>query len=198
MVLLTQGLWACAVYRFFYPLVRARNAQLRRVAHWVSIPTVKWIEVVAGISMPPECEIGPGLHIDHFGGIVINPRARIGCNCNIAHGVTIGSGGRGQRDARSREGVPVIGDRVYIGPGAVVFGPISIGDDVAIGANATVSTSVPARSLVVGVPGRVVGSHGSFEYVQFLGMETDAARIASMRQMLPDPSRAAATAGEGT
>ncbi len=176
LVILTQGLWACAVYRFFYPLVRIKNPVLCRAAHFLSILCVKWIEVVAGISLPPECEIGPGLHIDHFGGIVINQRVHIGSNCNIGHGVTIGSGGRGFLNGKDLEGVPNIGDRVFIGPGACVFGPIIIGNDVAIGVNAVVTKSLPDCAVAVGVPARVINFKGSFLYVNYIGMDVDIAR----------------------
>ncbi len=181
LVIFTQGLWACAVYRFFYPLVRVKNPYFRQFAHRCSIPFVKWIEIVAGISLPPECEIGPGLHIDHFGGVVLNPKVRMGSNCNIAHGVTIGSGGRGFINGKDLEGVPQLGDRVYIATGACVFGPITIGNDVAVGANAVVNKSLPDRSVAVGVPARVVNFKGSFLYVNYLGMEMDLARETSLQ-----------------
>lgn len=66
-----------------------------------------------GISIPPETKIGAGLYIGHFGGIVITPKAIIGKNFNISQGVTIGYSSRGKS-----KGYPVIGDNVYIGPGA--------------------------------------------------------------------------------
>jgi serine O-acetyltransferase len=181
LIILTQGLWALAVYRFFYTFVRIKTAFLRKAFHWMSILCGKWIQIVAGISIPAECEIGPGLYIDHFGGVVLNPRVRVGSNCNIGHGVTIGSGGRGYVNGESLEGVPVLGDRVFVGPGACVFGPISIGNDVAIGANAVVTKSLPDRSVAIGIPARVISYKGSFLYVNYLGMETDPRRQASIQ-----------------
>ncbi|HKB69435.1 MAG TPA: DapH/DapD/GlmU-related protein, partial [Thermoanaerobaculia bacterium] len=141
-ILLSQGLWAAAVYRFFYPLVRSRSRFVRLAAHFVSVFAVKAIEVLSGISLCPEAEVGGGLYIGHFGHVVINPRARIGRNCNLSPGVVIGSGGRGEEEGRPREGVPTLGDRVYVGPGAVIFGPVEVGDDAAIGANAVVTKPV--------------------------------------------------------
>jgi serine O-acetyltransferase len=180
-IVLSQGLWASAVYRFFYPLVRARAAWLRRVAHFASVFAVKAIEVLAGISLPPEAEVEGGLYIGHFGHVLVNARARIGRNCNLSPGVIIGSGGRGEDEGRSREGVPVLGNRVYVGPGAVLFGPIVVGDDAAIGANAVVTKSIPDRAVVAGVPARVTGRRGSFLYVQYPGMEDDPERQRSLR-----------------
>lgn len=80
---------------------------------------------------------------------MIHPRAKIGRGVMIHHGVTIG--GKSLRSG----GVPVVGDNVYIGAGAKILGNITIGDDSLIGANAVVVKSVPAGSLVVGVPGIV-------------------------------------------
>ena len=184
MVLLTQGLWACAVYRFFYPLVRSDIAIVRRLSHLASIPAVKWIEIVAGISICPESEIGPGLYLGHFGPVIVNPRATIGRNCNLSPGVLIGSGGRGDDRGRPREGVPALGDRVYVGPGAVLFGPITIGDDVAIGANSVVTKSLPDRAVVGGIPARILHQRGSFEYVGYRGMESDPGRLRSRARAL--------------
>jgi serine O-acetyltransferase len=181
-VLLNQGLWASAVYRFFYPLVRARSAAVRRISHFFSVFAVKAIEVVAGISLSPEAEVGGGLYIGHFGHVVVNPRARIGRNCNLSPGVVIGSGGRGEDDGQPREGVPTLADRVYVGPGAVIFGPVEIGEDAAIGANAVVTKSVPSRAVVAGAPARVVSGKGSFLYVQYRGMEADPDRLRSLRE----------------
>jgi serine O-acetyltransferase len=78
--------------------------------------------------------------------------------------------------------VPTLADRVYVGPGAVIFGPVEIGQDAAIGANAVVTKSVPPRAVVAGAPARVVNRKGSFLYVQYLGMETDPDRLRSLRE----------------
>lgn len=113
-----------------------------------------------GISIPPETSIDSGFYIGHFGGIVVNAGVVIGKNCNISHGVTLGQANRG-----AKAGVPTLGDNVYLGPGAKVVGAISIGDDVAIGANCVVTKDVPAGSVVVGIPGKVISQEGSAGYV---------------------------------
>jgi len=115
-----------------------------------------------GISISPRTEIGSGFYIGHFGGINVNRECKIGKNCNLSQGVTLGQSNRGER-----AGCPVIGDNVYIGPGAKIFGAIVIGDDVAIGANCVVTKDVPDHSVVVGVPGRVISSQGARNYVDF-------------------------------
>ena len=113
-----------------------------------------------GMQIPLSTNIGRGLHMSHYGGIVINIHTVIGDNVNISQGVTIGQANRG-----TKRGVPIIGNEVYIGPGAKIFGKIIIGDNVAIGANAVVITDIPANSVVVGVPARIISNKGSEGYV---------------------------------
>lgn len=86
--------------------------------------------------------------------------AEIGRNCNLSHQVTIGVSRRG-----ARAGVPRIGDNVYIGPGAKIFGGIVLGDNAAIGANCVVTKDVPPSGVVVGIPGQVISSAGSAGYI---------------------------------
>lgn len=117
-----------------------------------------------GISIPPETPIGEGFYIGHFGGIVVNPCSRIGRNCNISHGVTLGQANRGRN-----KGYPVIGDNVYLGPGSKVIGAVTVGNNVAIGANCVVTKDVPDNSVVVGVPGRVISQEGSVGYINNTG-----------------------------
>jgi serine O-acetyltransferase len=120
----------------------------------------RWTSVKYGIMIPFTTEIGPGLFIGHFGCIVVHPDAVIGRNCNLSQGVTIGLSARGKR-----EGVPTLGDNVYIAPGAKVFGAIRIGNDVAVGANAVVTRDVPDGAVVAGIPAEVISQEGSAGYV---------------------------------
>lgn len=113
-----------------------------------------------GIGISPKVDIGPGFYIGHFGGIIINSEAKIGRNCNISHGVTIGMANRGEN-----RGVATIGDNVYIGPGAKIVGAVKIGNNVAIGANCVVTKDMPDNAVVVGVPGKVISLKGSSGYI---------------------------------
>ena len=113
-----------------------------------------------GICIPFTTKIGSGFYIGHYGGIVVSKETSIGKNCNISHGVTIGQANRG-----IRKGQPAIGDNVYIGPGAKIFGSIKIGNGCAIGANSVVNKDVPDNSVVVGVPGVIISSNGSQGYI---------------------------------
>lgn len=113
-----------------------------------------------GIQIFPGTEIGKGFYIGHWGDIIINPNAKIGENCNISQGVTIGIANGGKR-----AGVPTIGNRVYIGPGAKIFGNITIGNDVAIGANAVVINDIPDNTSAGGVPAKILSNTGSTNYI---------------------------------
>ncbi len=92
-------------------------------------------------------DFGLGFVLIHSTGVVINGRVRGGCNVHIEHQVTIGA---------ERRQSPVIGDDVFIGAGAKVIGPVTIGDYARIGANAVVVEDVPPYCTVVGIPARVV------------------------------------------
>lgn len=107
------------------------------------------VSVITGIHIPPDtCD--KGLTVHHFGSIVVNSATRIGRNCCIQNNVNIGA-------TRGCSKAPRIGDNVYIGPGAVIFGDIEIANGCWIGANAVINKSVTEpNSIVVGVPGKVI------------------------------------------
>ncbi len=91
--------------------------------------------------------IGAGLYIGHPYCITINPAVTIGRNCNIHKGVTIGQENRGRR-----KGVPVIGDKVWMGVNSTIVGKITVGDDVLIAPNTYVNCDIPSHSVVFGNP----------------------------------------------
>lgn len=90
--------------------------------------------------------VGPGFSIAHSGLLVVHPDARIGARCRIHQGVTIGA---------ANGGAPVIGDDVFIGPNALVLGPVSIGDRAFIYPSAVVTSDVPAGHAAAGIPATV-------------------------------------------
>jgi serine O-acetyltransferase len=104
----------------------------------------------SGIEIPESVSIGKGFRLSNFGRIIISPNAVIGKNVNIATGVMIGVTNRGER-----KGVPIIGDKVWIGTNAVIVGKITIGDDVLIAPNAYVNFDVPSHAIVLGNPGKI-------------------------------------------
>ncbi len=113
-----------------------------------------------GFDISPTTRIGPGFYLGHFGGVVISPDAVLGCNVNIAQGVTIGAESRGRR-----LGAPTIGDRVWIGPHAIVVGRITVGDQAMIAPGAYVNFDVPPMSVVIGNPGKIISNRGSDGYM---------------------------------
>jgi serine O-acetyltransferase len=96
----------------------------------------------------------------HTNGIVIHIDAKIGNYCNLGQQVTIGVGGRGEK-----RGTPKLGNRVFVGPGAKIFGAITIGNDVAIGANAVVTKDLPDNAVAVGIPAKVISYEGSKDFI---------------------------------
>ena len=92
-------------------------------------------------------QIGGGLYLGHAYNITINPKAKIGKNCNIHKGVVIGQVNRGKR-----KGTPTIGNQVWIGINAAIVGNITIGDDVLIAPNSFVNVDIPDHSVVFGNP----------------------------------------------
>ena len=138
--------------------------KLYRVGRWCyerGIPIVPrfayyLIRLLYHSVIPMSVEIGEGTSLGHCLGIVLHERCRIGKNVVIAHQVTVG----GQS---GRYAVPVIEDNCYIGPGAKVLGPIRIGEGSLVGANAVVINDVPPRSVVAGVPARVIRSDINIE-----------------------------------
>jgi serine O-acetyltransferase len=96
-------------------------------------------------------DLGPGLVILHASGTVINTSVRAGKNLVLEHAVTLG-------EVRGRS--PVLGDNVYVGAGAKVIGPVRVGSDVTIGANAVVTRDLPDGATAVGVPARVIKIYG--------------------------------------
>jgi serine O-acetyltransferase len=152
-----HGFWGGLSYRVCHHLQVAKPAAIPRVVRSILIVTLSKLAVLlCGVEIQPATRVGPGLVINHFGPLVVHHDVVIGANCNLGHGVTIGIGGRG-----GARGCPVIGDGVWIGPQCVIFGPIEVGDDVAIGAGSILSTSVPDHAVVVGNPARVVSLEGA-------------------------------------
>jgi serine O-acetyltransferase len=104
-----------------------------------------------GFQIPLTTKIGKGLHIAHFGNVVLHVNASLGENCNLCHGITIGQANRGER-----KGYPSLGNKVWVGTGAVIVGKIVVGDNVLIAPNSYVNFDVPSNSIVLGNPGKVI------------------------------------------
>jgi serine O-acetyltransferase len=141
-----QGFWVMIVYRFGRWRYKARPMIVRKALSALYRVLYKITQVLTGIELPCEVPVGKNFIIDHFGGIIISGYARFGDNCRIRDGVVIGLRRVGEKAG------PTIGNNVDIGSGAKILGPIRIGDNVLIGANAVVLCDVPDFSIAVGVP----------------------------------------------
>ena len=148
-----QGFWALVVYRFGRWRYGVRPRLLRKFFSAIYKVSFKLVQILTGIELPCEAQIGRNFVIDHFGGIIISGYARFGDNCRIRSGVCVGL-------SRIEDPcAPVIGNNVDIGIGAKLLGRITIGDNVLIGANAVVTRSVPANSIAVGIPAVIKPRH---------------------------------------
>jgi serine O-acetyltransferase len=155
-----QGLWAMAVYRLGRWRYGIRPGWLRPPFSLVYRVLKVLSQILTGIDVPCEVTIGRRFKIEHFGGIIISGDTVIGDDVVVRNGVTLGLRRTGVA------GAPCIGNRVDIGAGAKVLGAIHIGDDVAIGANAVVLQDVPANSIAVGIPARVIPRKAAREQVE--------------------------------
>lgn len=120
----------------------------------------KRLSIRLGFSIPLNV-FDEGLTIVHYGLLIVNPAARVGKNCRIHAGVNIGGAAGLVKQDMVSQLVPKIGNNCYIGPGAKIYGGITIGNNVAIGANAVVNKSFADNLTIVGVPAKVISQKGS-------------------------------------
>ena len=146
--LLAYGFLATLVYRYgrWARMIRPRILSLPFKLAYVLLQVL--VDILFGINISTNADIGPGLHIGHFGGIFLH--GNMGKNCSVAQNVTVGYKGAGKSTVP-----PVIGNNVYLGCGAVVIGAIHVGDDCVVGANATVVSDIAAGSTVLGPKAQV-------------------------------------------
>jgi serine O-acetyltransferase len=144
----SPGFWVGAIYRFGVWAHGLPNALLRfPLVTLYRVVKLPW-RILLNVYIPPSVRIGPGLCLIHPNNILIAPDVVIGANCLIFHEVTIGTG--------PTPGVPTLGDDVDVYVGARVLGGVTIGDNSMVGANCVVTRSVPAGSVVVAPPARIV------------------------------------------
>jgi len=148
--LLSSGLHAIIIYRFCHWLWLH---EWRLLARFLSQIT----RFFTGVEIHPAAKIGRGFFIDHGMGVVIGETSEIGNNVTLYHGVTLGGTtvfGKNGKQLSKRH--PTLKDNVVVGAGAKILGPILIGNNVKIGANAVILKDVADNQTVVGVPGRIV------------------------------------------
>ena len=121
-------------------------------------PMRKHLSTKYGLGLGNGSNVAPGVYLGHAYGIDVNPQATIGKNCSLHKGCTIGQENRGKR-----KGAPTLGERVWVGAGAVVVGKITVGDDVLIAPNSYVNCDVPSHSIVIGNPCRIIARSNATE-----------------------------------
>lgn len=146
----SQGFWVMIVYRFGRWRYTLTNHYIRKLFSLIYKIAYKMVQILTGIELPCEAEVGDNLRIDHFGGIIVSGFAKLGDNCVLRNGVTIGLKNIENPKA------PSIGNNVDIGAGAKILGDIIIGNNVSIGANSVVLKDVPDNSIAVGVPAKII------------------------------------------
>jgi serine O-acetyltransferase len=145
-LLFFPGFWAAFVYRFGNYFTTHNIPVIKPFALAVYFIMKMLVEVLWGISISRHAKIGGGLFINHFCQIFIHGDVQMGENCIVSQGVTVGVKG----DTHS--GAPKLGDGVVVAAGAKVLGPITIGDNVTVGANAVAVKDIPANQIWGGVP----------------------------------------------
>jgi serine O-acetyltransferase len=149
--ILYPGLHAIAVHRYLSH--RLYNLRLFFLARFAS----QVMRFFTGIEIHPGAKIGKGLFIDHGMGIVIGETVEMGAHCVLFHHVTLG--GTGKHTGKRH---PTVGNNVSIGTAATLLGPITIGDNVNIGAETVIIMhDVPSNCTVVGAPGKIVKQNGA-------------------------------------
>lgn len=142
------GFWLMAVYRFGR-WANTLPSPLKVLGSGVYGALITAEDLLIGSVVHRETRIGEGLHIVHPDSVRIAPDAVIGKRVGVMQGVVIGT-------TPDRLGTPVIGDDVFIGAGAKILGPVTIGDRARIAANSLVINDVPPDSTAIGVPAKVL------------------------------------------
>lgn len=149
------GLHALFIYRIAHFL---RELKIPYLPRFISLIA----RLVTAIDIHPGAKMGRGIIIDHGIGVVIGETAEVGDGCIIYQGVTLGGTGKGGKGQKRH---PTLKSHIVVGSGAKILGPITIGNNVRIGANSVVLTDVGDDCTVVGIPGRVVKRKGEVSVV---------------------------------
>ncbi|MEI8201402.1 MAG: serine acetyltransferase [Bacteroidota bacterium] len=151
-------------FRYMYLLRKASKLRKYSPLWIICIYLKRKYSYKYGFQIPTATQIAEGFFIGHYGAIVINAKAKIGKNCTISPGITIGQANRGKL-----KGYPTIGDNVWIGTNSVIVGNVNIGSNVLIAPNSFVNTDIPDHSLVIGNPSKIIEKQNPCEgYINFV------------------------------
>ena len=151
---------------FTYPGVKAiffhKIASFFAIAKFDLIARIisQFSRFLTGIEIHPKAKIGKNLFIDHGMGVVVGETSEIGNNVTIYHNVTLGgiAPSINSNDQRNTKRHPSLGDNVIVGSGAQILGPITIKKNSLIGANAVVTKDVPENAVMIGIPAKNIGT----------------------------------------
>tara|TARA_B100000941_G_scaffold98294_1_gene68531 strand:- start:323 stop:1003 length:681 start_codon:yes stop_codon:yes gene_type:complete len=183
-VLTSPGLHAIGIYKlsnFFWSI---KLTLLARILSYIG-------RLITGIEIHPAAEIGSRLFIDHGMGVVIGETASIGNDVTIYHGVTLGGVSPSEDSASqvNKKRHPTLEDKVIIGSGAQILGPITIGQNSKVGSNSVVSKNIEANKSVIGNPARytvVQNSSGVKKFRAYGLSKGDDSRAATVEQLEMD------------
>lgn len=150
------GARALVAYRCAAAALKLKNPIVGKVVRRATRDLLCWVRNAYGIELYATAKIGRRLVIGHQNGIVVHEHARIGDDCVIRQGVTMGLARTDSVHWAMPENAPTLGNRVDVGVGAILMGEVVIGDDVRIFPNAVVMTNVPANSTVVSPMSRIM------------------------------------------
>lgn len=140
---------------------KANTARIKPLKLYYTVK-LKLLSNKTYIQIPAKTQIGEGFYIGHSGRVIIHPDAKIGKNVNVSTGVTIGFENRG-----ARKGAPIIADNCWIGANSVIVGNVKIGEDVMIAPLTFVNFDVPAHSIVIGNPAKIISKENATkDYIQ--------------------------------
>lgn len=147
--LLYPGFHAIFFHRFIHIMYNFKIPFLPRLLSQIT-------RFLTGVEIHPGATIGSGFFIDHGAGVVIGETSNIGDNCVLFHNVTLGGTGKHQGKRH-----PTLGNNVFIGTGATLLGPLTVGNNVSVGANCFLyMVDIPDNCTVVGTPGVIVRKDG--------------------------------------
>ena len=151
-ILLYPGFHALCLHRIANLLWKIKFNFIAKIIAYIS-------RMITGIEIHPKAKIGDNLFIDHGMGVVIGETSEIGNNVTIYHMVTLGGIAPSikSNEQRNTKRHPTLMDNVVVGSGAQILGPVIVGKNAKVGANAVVTKDVPENAVMVGIPAKNVG-----------------------------------------
>lgn len=149
-------------FTFWLRVCQYHSRNFKGIFFLLSYLILRHYQFKYGICIHYSTEIGPGLYIGHYGGIVVNPSCKIGSNVNLSPNILLGQAYR--KDGKGFA-FPVICDRVFIANGAKITGDVHVGNDAVVGINSVLLQDIDDKAIAVGMPATIKSHKGSGMYV---------------------------------